>query len=156
MDFYVQVPFSFIVCGANNLRVHLIKTSPPLVHHSSPSFHFPGFTALERQTEDRCTCSLNRLKEVLTSSLLSSRVWLPLAAPQKFQKSRTSTIIYSQFILFFPLLYEVISVAPAIHPLLLPLLRRQLYWKKHFFFLQKESGAGSETFSFDTERTKYS
>lgn len=71
VDLYVQVPFSFIVCGANNLSGHLIKTSP-LFLHSSPSFHFPGFTALERQTGDRCTSFLNRLKEVLTSSLLGS------------------------------------------------------------------------------------
>lgn len=84
------------------LSVHLLNTSP-LFHHSSPSFHFPGFTALERQTVGRCTCSLNRHKEVLTSSPLSSRHWLPLAAPlQKFQKSHTSSVICAQFILFSP------------------------------------------------------
>lgn len=43
-----------------------------LFHYGSPSVHFPGFTALERQTGGRCAGSLNRPKEVLTSSLLSS------------------------------------------------------------------------------------
>ena len=73
VDLYVQIPFcSFKVSGANNLSVRLIKMVSPLFYHASPSFHCPGFTALERQTGGRCAGSLNRPKEVLTSSMPGS------------------------------------------------------------------------------------